>query len=381
VVNVVKLQHASVKLYFYYLHTVFGVTAVRVLVLGAGRVGSVVAEELSRDYDVAVADSSLGKLSRFESRARITLIDARDAAKLADLIKGFDVVVDALPGSLGYGVLKLCTKLRRNLVDVSFMPEDPLPLSKEVEEAGIVVAVDAGFAPGLSNAFVGRMYAELGEIERAVINVGGLPKEPRPPLYHLVLFSPYDLIDEYLRPARLVRDYKVVEVDPLSIIERVRVGPFELEMFPTDGLRTLLHTVRAREMAEYTLRWPGHLERMRVLKELGFFKPENLDRTLAVILPLMQYESPDLSLMEVVVTSASGWGRLYLYDEAAGGHTSMARVTGFVTSATARLLIEGRLPKGLTSPEKLGVERELFNYVVEYLRARGVKVEVTYSPP
>ncbi len=353
----------------------------KVLILGAGRVGSVVVEELSRDYDVTVADSSSERLSRLEPVARTALADARDTARLAELVRGFDVVVDAFPGSLGYGVLRLCTKLRRNLVDVSFMPEDPLPLSKEVEEAGITIAVDAGFAPGLSNVFVGRVYAEFGEVEKAVVNVGGIPKEPRPPLYHLVLFSPYDLIDEYLRPARLVRDYRVVEVDPLSVIEKVRIGPFELERFPTDGLRTLLHTVRAREMVEYTLRWPGHLERMRVLKELGFFKPENLDRTLEVILPLMQYDSPDISLMEVIVASAGSWGRLYLYDEATGGHTSMARVTGFVTSATARLLIEGKLPRGLTPPEKLGADRELFNYVVGYLRARGVRVEVAYLSP
>lgn len=351
----------------------------RVLVLGAGRVGSVVAEELSAGYDVTVADSDPGRLSRFEPVARTVLVDARDTARLAELVKGFDVVVDALPGSLGYWVLKLCAKLRRNLVDVSFMPEDPLPLSREVEEAGIAVVVDAGFAPGLSNAFVGRVYAEFGGLERAVINVGGIPKEPRPPLYHLVLFSPYDLIGEYLRPARLVRDYRVVEVDPLSVIEKVRVGPFELERFPTDGLRTLLRTVRAREMVEYTLRWPGHLERMRVLKELGFFKPENLARTLEVILPLMQYDSPDISLMEVAITSSSGWGRLYLYDEATGSHTSMARVTGFVTSVTARLLIEGKLPRGLIPPERLGADRELFDYVVEYLRAKGVKVEVAYQ--
>jgi len=351
---------------------------VKVLVLGAGRVGSVVVEELSRDYDVTVADSSPEKLSRFGTVARTVLVDARDAAKLAGLVRGFDVVVDALPGSLGYRVLELCTRLKRDLVDVSFMPEDPLPLSREVEEAGVTVAVDAGFAPGLSNAFVGRAYAELGEIERAVINVGGIPKEPKPPLYHLVLFSPYDLIDEYLRPARLVRDYRVIEVDPLSVIERVRVGPFELERFPTDGLRTLLHTVRAREMGEYTLRWPGHLERMRVLKELGFFKPKNIAKTLEVILPLMQYDSPDISIMEVVVDSPSGGGRLHLYDEATGGRTSMARVTGFVTSATARLLIEGKLPRGLNPPERLGADRELFGYVVEYLRARGVRVEVTY---
>jgi len=352
---------------------------VRVLVLGAGRVGSVVVEELSRDYDVTVADSSPERLSRFEHLARVAVVDARNTTRLAELVRGFDVVVDALPGSLGYGVLRLCTRLRRNLVDVSFMPEDPLPLSREVEEAGITVTVDAGFAPGLSNAFVGRVYAEFGEVVRAEINVGGLPKEPRPPLYHLVLFSPYDLIDEYLRPARLVRDYRVVEVDPLSTIERVRVGPFEFERFPTDGLRTLLYTVRAREMVEYTLRWPGHLERMRVLKELGFLKPENLGRTLEVILPLMQYDTPDISIMEVTVVSAEGSSRLYLYDEAAGGRTSMARVTGFVTSATARLLIEGRLPKGLVPPESLGKDRELFNYVVEYLKARGVRLETTFG--
>ncbi len=346
-----------------------------IAVLGAGRVGSLIALELSRRHDVTAVDKSERSLEPLKPYVRTLVADLSSWDRLVEVVKEFDVVVDALPGSLGYRVLGACTEARRDLVDVSFMPEDALPLKDLVEGAGITVVVDAGFAPGLSNVLVGRIQSELGPLERVEVNVGGLPKEPRPPLYHAVLFSPEDLIDEYLRPARVVRGGRIVSVDPLSTIERVRILGLELERFPTDGLRTMLYTVRASEMTEYTLRWPGHLERMRILKELGFFRREHLGKTLEVILPHMTYETADVSVMEVVGSGKDGTIRYVLYDEATGGHTSMARVTGYTAALITDLLIRGEVPKGLVPPELLGPDPKAFNYIVNGLRSKGVRLE------
>lgn len=347
----------------------------RVLVLGAGRVGSLVALELSKDYDVTVADKSERSLEPLRRAVSTLAADLSSEDVLRETVRGFDLVVDALPGSLGFKVLRSCVKVRRDLVDVSFMPEDPLPLRDAVDEAGVTVVVDAGFAPGLSNVLVGRIQSELGPLERVEINVGGLPKEPRPPLYHAVLFSPADLIDEYVRPARVVRDGRVVSVDPLGTIESVRILGFDLERFPTDGLRTMLYTIRARNMTEYTLRWPGHLQRMRVLKELGFLDSRHLERTIEVIAPHMTYEVPDMSLMEVVGESGNRRIKYVLYDEATGGHTSMARVTGYTAVQVAKLLAEGRIPRGLVPPEALGMDHRLFEYVVGGVWSKGIRLE------
>ncbi len=348
----------------------------RVLILGAGRVGSLVASDLSKDYEVWVVDRDEGRLALLKGFANTVRFDASSPEGVAGLAKGFDLIVNALPGHVGFRVLKALVSVGRPVVDVSFMPEDPLVLDEEVRRAGTPVVVDAGFAPGLSNMFVGRAQALLKHLKNAVILVGGLPKEPKPPLYHQVLFSPNDLMEEYVRPARMVKGGEVVEVDPLSIIKEVEVGGFRLECFPSDGLRTLLRTVKAESMSEWTLRWPGHLSRMRVLKELGFLRRENLPYTLKVITPLMTYESPDMSLMEVRCEGLDGRELRYtLYDEASGGVTSMARVTGFTAAAIARLVLRGEAGAGINPPEVLGMREDTFEYVVSELRVRGVRLE------
>ena len=347
----------------------------RIIVLGAGRVGSLVALELSKLYDVSVADKSEKSLEPLKQVASVLNVDLSRQDNILEAVKRFDIVVNALPGSLGYNVLQACIKMRKDLVDISFMPEDPIPLREAVEKAGVTIVVDAGFAPGFSNMVVGRIQSELGDLDNVEVNVGGLPKEPKPPLYHAVLFSLTDLIDEYLRPARIVKDGALVSIDPLSVIERVRILGFDLERFPTDGLRTMLHTIRAKNMVEYTLRWPGHLMRMKVLKELGFFDSKHLGRTLEIMAPHMTYEVADMSIMEVLGETGGEVIRYVLYDEASEGHTSMARVTGFTAVEVTKLLVKGSIPSGLVPPELLGVDRRVFESIVDGLRSKGIKIE------
>ncbi|MCX8185344.1 MAG: saccharopine dehydrogenase C-terminal domain-containing protein [Sulfolobales archaeon] len=347
----------------------------RIAVLGAGRIGSLVSLELSKSHDVAVADLSSRALEPLKRRVSTVVTDLSSEERLSELVREFELVVNALPGKLGYSVLKTCIKARRDIVDVSFMPEDPLQLRDLAASTGVTAVVDAGFAPGLSNIVVGRIQSELGSLGKVEINVGGLPKEPRPPLYHAILFSPVDLVDEYLRPARIVRNGRVIQVDPLSTIERVRVLDFYLERFPTDGLRTMLQTVRAENMAEYTLRWPGHLERMKILKELGLLDKQYLEMMLEVLEKHMAYEATDVSIMEVVGEVGSRRIRYILYDEAASGYSSMARVTGYTAVQIAELLIKGLVPEGLVAPEHLGADLKTFNYIVEGIKSRGTRLE------
>lgn len=347
----------------------------RILVLGAGRVGSLIARELSKLFEVTAVDLDKRKLEALRREVTVLPMDVSNEDRLVEVVRNYELVVNALPGSLGLRVLSACIRGRRDLVDVSFMPEDPLTMKDLVFNAGITVVVDAGFAPGLSNMMVGRALADFGYLDSVEINVGGLPKTPKPPLYHMVLFSIRDLIDEYLRPARMIREGRLVYSDPLSIIESVNIMGFKLERFPTDGLRTMLNTIRSYSMVEYTLRWPGHLERMRVLKELGFFSEDNLERTIQIIAPHMTYEGEDMSLMEVIVKSGNKEVRYLLYDEAVGGDTSMARVTGYTATYIVHLLIKGKVEKGLIPPEHLGTRQDTFNYVIENLKSRGIKIE------
>jgi len=350
----------------------------RILVLGAGNVGRAIAYDLSSDFEVWVGDNSRERLAEIEKFANPLKIDASNFDELLQVMEKFDLIVGALPGRFGFMTLKAAIKARRDMVDVSFMPEDPWQLSKEAEEAGISIVVDAGFAPGLSHILLGRIYQELDRLEEGIIRVGGLPKEPKPPLYYKITWSPYDLIEEYTRKARLIRNGKLVEVDPLEEIGEVVLDHFEFEEFPSDGLRTALRSIKAGTLEERTLRWKGHLEKMKLLRELGFFKEENIDFTLKVIAPLMTYESKDFSIMQVY-----GRGKregsleeieYMMYDEAKE-FSSMARVTGFTAAAIARLAAEKECTVGIVPPELIGMRKDAFEFVIGELKKRGIKLE------
>ncbi len=347
----------------------------KVLILGSGSVGTLVAHDLSRDFEVWVVDKDESRLKKTEKIAKVLKLDLSKTEILDEVFKGFDVVVNALPGFLGFRILKKAIDLRRDLVDVSFMPEDPLSLDNEARQQEVRIVVDAGFAPGLSNVLLGYIHSKLGVLDEGIINVGGLPKEPRPPLYHQVLFSPQDLIDEYLRPARCIVNGKLTSKDPLEIIEEVRIKNFTFERFPTDGLRTLLSTIRAKNLVEYTLRWPGHLTRMKLLKELGFFGREFMESTMKLIIPAMTYDSPDFSVMEVYGRSGEEEMRFFMYDEFREGFSSMSRVTGYMTALITRLTLKNYVEPGVNPPEYLGMKDKTFRFIVDEIIKRNVVLE------
>lgn len=347
----------------------------KVLVLGSGSVGALVAHDLSRDFEVWVIDRDETKLKKVEKVAKVLKLDLSRTEVLDDVFRGFDVIVNALPGFLGFRILKKALVLGRDLVDVSFMPEDPLPLNDEAKRQEVRVVVDAGFAPGLSNVLLGYIHSKLGVLDEGIINVGGLPKEPRPPLYHQVLFSPQDLIDEYLRPARCIIDGKLTLRDPLEVIEEVRIKNFTFERFPTDGLRTLLSTIRAKNLIEYTLRWPGHLTRMKFLKELGLFRSEFIESAMKLVIPAMTYDSPDFSIMEVYGRSGEKEMRFFMYDEYREGFSSMSRATGYVTALITRLVLKNYVEPGINPPEYLGMNDAIFRFIVNEVIKRNMVLE------
>ncbi|ASJ12180.1 saccharopine dehydrogenase family protein [Thermococcus thioreducens] len=357
----------------------------KVLVLGAGNVGRAVAWDLRDEFDVHVGDVSEERLKAVSEFATPSKVDAANFDELVEVMRGFELVIGALPGRFGYRSVRAAIRAGVDMVDVSFMPENPLELRDEAEKAGVTVIVDAGFAPGLSHILMGRIWQEMDELREGYIYVGGLPKEPKPPLYYRITWSPKDLIEEYTRPARVIRNWEVTTVDPFERIERVSIADFEFEAFISDGLRSLLESVRAERLEEWTLRWPGHLEKMKVLRELGFFKEEHVDKTLDVIAPLMTYESPDFSIMQVLGKGTLDGERkeigYLLYDEERGGFTSMARVTGFTAAIIARLVAEQGCIFGVIPPEILGMRIDTFTRITEELGERGIKIERWENAP
>ena len=340
-----------------------------ILIIGAGNIGRAVAYDLSKEFELAAVDVSEENLAKIEKYAKPIKFNVTKE-DVVSLMKKYELIVDTLPGKFGFQILKSAIKASVDIVDVSFMPEDPLHL-----QGNITAVVDAGFAPGLSNILLGHIYSALGELDEGMIRVGGLPKNPEPPLYYNATWSPEDLIEEYTRKARIIKNGGLIEVDPLENIHNVSLEGYEFEEFPSDGLRSLLYTVQARNMEERTLRWPGHLKKMKFLKDLGFFKEENRDTTLKVLLSFMK-NSKDFCIMEVYGKKGNKIMRYIMKDEARE-FSSMARVTGYTASTISKMVLNGRLERGILPPEYIGMRKELFKYALESLKNKGIKIEGT----
>ncbi len=374
----------------------------QVVVLGGGRVGLPMALDLSADGGVAVTvfDRSAPAVEKAREKGLDAhLAELGDGGELARAIAPADLVLNAVPGFMGYAVLKECLRHRKNVVDISFFPEDPFTLSELARESGVTAVVDIGVAPGLSHVLVGHAAAAMERVEDAEILVGGLPVDRTWPYEYRAVFSPIDVIEEYTRPARVIENGQVVERVALSEPELVDFpGLGTLEAFNSDGLRTLLTTVPARSMREKTLRYPGHVEKMRMLRETGFFSKRPvavgglwvvpLDLTAQLLFPLweMRPGDRDLTVMRVEVMGYRGGkpvrSRYDLFDTAdtASGVHSMARTTGYTATVTARLMLSGQLAgRGLMAPEELGRNGEWFEFLLAGLSGRGIRVRRSES--
>jgi lysine 6-dehydrogenase len=377
----------------------------RAIVLGAGMVGSVMAADLAVDgeFEVTIADINEKSLAAARARCgRLAAVkaDLGDPSQVKSLVEPFDVVLGALASRIGFQTLRAVIESGRNYCDISFMPENALELDGLAKEHGVTAVVDCGVAPGMSNMLAGCAAARLDPCERIDIYVGGLPRVRTWPFQYKAAFSPADVIEEYTRPSRTVEHGQVVEREALSEPELLHLSTVgTVEAFNTDGLRSLAHTLGVPFMKEKTLRYPGHLELMRVLRAMGLFSKEPIDVagvkvrpidvTAALMFPMWSYQDgeEDLTVMRVVAEGKAAdrparlqWDLLDFYDRASKT-TSMARTTAFPCAIVARMLASGRLRKpGVIPPERIGADQAMLDHALKEHERRGVVYRATQLP-
>ncbi|MCK5671674.1 saccharopine dehydrogenase NADP-binding domain-containing protein, partial [Candidatus Bathyarchaeota archaeon] len=251
----------------------------KVIVLGSGKIGSIMAREFASSVEgarITMADIDEGRAKSAASAipgSDWITIDTTDYEDLVGKICGYDMVLGALPGDYGYMSIKASIEAGANMVDISYTVEDPLGLDAMAKEKGVTVVPDCGVAPGLSNILVGYAASRLDTVKTAHFMVGGIPEKPVPPLGYTITWSADGLVDEYVRDVSIIKGGEKVTVPALSGLEEIEFpGVGTLESFYTDGLRTLADSIEGVEsMWEKTLRYPGHVEKVRLLRDLGFF--------------------------------------------------------------------------------------------------------------
>ena len=373
----------------------------KITVLGAGLVGGPMARDLAADkkFDVHVADISKNVLAKLETFDGITThqADLSDKKQLSAVISNADIVLNAVPGFMGFATMKTIIEQQKDVVDIAFYPENPFELDEPAKQKGVTAIVDCGVAPGMSNLLAAHAAQQLDKTETILIYVGGLPEIRQWPYEYKAVFSPVDVIEEYTRPARYVENGCEVIRPALSDAELIDFpGIGTLEAFNSDGLRTLAETMKAPNMKEKTLRYPGHIEKMAVLRETGFFEKEPieingvsirpLDFTARLLFPKWQLQpgEADITVMQIIVEGTKNdqsvrytFDLLDRYDPETGVH-SMARTTGYTATTAVRLLAEGLYKnKGISPPEFIGRDPACVEFMLQGLEQRGIKYKTS----
>ncbi len=372
----------------------------KMIVLGAGLVGGAIAIELSKQHEVLSVDIDASALQKLSASHGIQTRQANlsDASVVRSLVQDYDLVIGAVPGFMGYATLKAVIEAGKNVVDISFFAEDPFSLHELALQKNVTAIMDCGVAPGMGNIILGYHNAHM-QVTDYRCYVGGLPVLREHPFEYKAVFSPIDVIEEYIRPARYVQNNALVVREALSEAELMNFdGIGTLEAWNSDGLRTLINTMQVPNMIEKTLRYPGTIEYLRVLREIGYFSYDEvevggvrirpIDLTTRLLFPLwkMQPGDEDLTVMKIIVEgNENGQAKTYQYDlfdryDAETATISMARTTGYTATATAELIASGAFAqKGICPPEYLGVEEENFRFILAYLAQRGVRYQVRVS--
>jgi lysine 6-dehydrogenase len=367
----------------------------KVIVLGAGMVGSAMALDLAKKHQVTLADLSetaLQKTKKRNNTISTVVLDAKNTPLLTSTILPFDVVVCAVPGFMGFQTLKAIIEAGKNVIDISFFPEDVFELNELAKKKGVTAITDCGVAPGMDNIILGYYNSKMKLTDFECL-VGGLPKVKKWPFNYKAPFSPVDVIEEYTRPARYVENGQVITKPAMSDVEHIEMkGVGTLESFNSDGLRSIIFTMpHIPNMKEKTLRYPGHIEKVLALRDSGFLSKEPIKINGTEIVPLdftskilfsewkLGETEEEITVMRVTCEGTEkGIAKkivYHLYDEydTTSQTSSMARTTGYTATAAVNMFLEGLFQeKGVFPPELVGKQEACFNYFMNYLKERNV---------
>ncbi len=375
----------------------------KIIILGAGLVGGPMAIDLNNDdkFEVTVADYSEEALNSIKVKCPGLSIIQKDLSNPKDvtlLVSEYDLVVNAVPGFMGFKTAKAIIKAGKNCACIAFYEEDPFELDQLAKENNVTMIMDCGVYPGMGSALIMDVVRKLDKVESVLTYVGGLPEIREWPSEYKAVFSPIDVIEEYIRPARYIENGFEVVRPALSDPEYIffpKIGT--LEAFNTDGLRTLATTINAPNLKEKTLRYPGHIEKMAVLRELGFFSKEEsieinghktspLKMTAQVLFPnwkLKQGESDITIFQSIIEGTKDGLKMRYtidMYDKYCpeSDVISMARTTGYTATLAIRMIADGLyVHKGISPPEYMGNYPECIDYMQNGLKKRDVNWDIS----
>jgi lysine 6-dehydrogenase len=368
----------------------------KTLIMGLGRQGFRILELMLEDgfESITVYDRSSKVIEQAQAQFgnRIHILErsplGQDSPEV--VLSSFDLLIDALPSVWSYPLLQAAVKAGIRAVSVSFLEEDFMILDADAKENGALIVPDCGAAPGFSHLMAGYSVCKMGGASRVVMKLGAIPKSPVPPFYHSLTWSVEDLMEEYVRPAKVRKNGQVATEDPFESVQEEEINGMKLQSFVSDGARSFLTSYPdVPEMEERTLRWHGHMEFMATIRDGGFLShdPVHLESTAVIPIDFLakvlekefgNLERDDMFIMEITVESAGG-SHVHFYNMP---YNSENDVFGLVNSVavtaaeTAAMIRDGVIRETGVKPLELLATETVFARMADAHRFHGATVEL-----
>jgi lysine 6-dehydrogenase len=364
----------------------------KILVIGAGMMGWAAAFDMARTPRVkaiTLADSNsqrleeaVARINKLTGNHKVTSVqvDAADTQAVLKIMRGHDGVLSAVPYFFNLELAKAAIEAGCHFADLggnNTVVKKEFALHEQAQVAGVAIAPDCGLSPGMASILGGELLRRIGgKADALKIYVGGLPQKPLPPFNYQLVFSVEGLINEYSEPAKILRDGKLLTVEPLTEVEPFQMDGFpELEAFHTSGgTSTLPESFQGQvgECFEKTLRYPGHVRMLRSLYDLGLFSSVKRAMNGTQVAPRQMMsrlfeekftsEEPEVTLLRVeahhddLVASFS----MVDYTDPVTGLTSMMRTTAWPASIVLQMLIGGEISKRGAVRQEVNIPAQLF---------------------
>ncbi|HEX3109095.1 MAG TPA: saccharopine dehydrogenase C-terminal domain-containing protein, partial [Thermoanaerobaculia bacterium] len=361
----------------------------KILVLGAGRMGLGAAFDLARQPDVdtvTVADVDISKAQDVARRINSPKVKPRHLdvsfgeEGVAQEMRGHASAISCVNYWYNEMLARAAIAAGTNFCDLggnNAVVDAELALDARARDAGINVIPDCGLAPGMVAVLVAHGAQRFSKLDEIHIRVGGLPQNPKPPLDYQMVFSVEGLINEYIEDARVIRGGKIVEVESMTEIESLEFpAPFgQMEAFQTSGgTSTLPETFfgKVQELDYKTIRYLGHCEKFKTMIDLGLCSstPMEVDGQSVVprrvfgdlLVRTLPHDEPDYVLVRV---EFKGNGKTLRYDiidafDRATGLSSMMRTTAFPAAIVALMMARGDIAKKGALPQERCVPPDRF---------------------
>jgi lysine 6-dehydrogenase len=324
-------------------------------------------------------------------KVRAVQFDAADSGAALEVMRGHDGILSCVPYFYNLGLVKAAIRAGCHFADLggnNTIVQQEFKHEMQAHAAGVAIAPDCGLSPGMASILGGELLRRIGgKADALKIYVGGLPQSPKPPFNYQLVFSVEGLINEYCEPAKILRDGNMITIEPLTEVESFRMEGFpELEAFHTSGgTSTLPETFLGQvgECFEKTLRYPGHLNLLRTLYDLGLFSSEKQRIDGAMVAPRQimarlfedkfRGNEPELTILRVEAHHGDVTASFSMvdYTDKGTGLTSMMRTTAWPASIVLQMMIDGQVAKRGGVRQEIDVPAQPF---LNEMAQRGITI-------